>query len=266
MRAHAFKVVKRGRFWGAASGAGGQRAFTPPGARRLAMPPDHALLASPPAALETEAARAPRGKLLRRTLPICCLLTTVTYIDRSNLGLAAPTLIADGVVTRLQFGWSAASFFVSYGFLQIPMATCFTTRIGMGRWFAVTVGLWGATTAATAAVRGPGELIALRVLLGLFEAGTLPGCYCLLSRFHTVRMGVVGRVEGGERQKRVPPPPPDPPPTPPPAAAARRDGGRLPDHARVHSARRRHRRPPGRGADEAGRRRRPAGVALALPL
>jgi hypothetical protein len=97
------------------------------------------------------------------------------------------------------------------------MATCFTTRIGMGRWFAVTVGLWGATTAATAAVRGPGELIALRVLLGLFEAGTLPGCYCLLSRFHTVRMGVVGRVEGGERQKRVPPPPlaPDPPPTPP---------------------------------------------------
>lgn len=196
-----------------------RRAGGPP--QPASMPPaDPALLAPPPAALETAAApacdAALRRTLLSRTLPICCLLTAVTYIDRSNLGLAAPMLIADGIVSRLTFGWAASAFFLTYGVLQLPMSTVFTTKLGMSRWFAVTVGAWGATTAATSLVRGPGELVFLRLLLGAFEAGTLPGCYCLLSRFHTVREGwrrAGSRGVGPTRPARPAPPGTLPPPS-----------------------------------------------------
>ena len=116
--------------------------------------------------------------------PVAALITFVTYIDRGNLSLAAP-LIVPSIVTKTQYGLSASLFFVTYGFLQLPLATFFTTRAGFGRTYLVMVGLWGVFTMATAAIRGPGSLYAVRLLLGAAEAATLPGCFAFLNRFNT---------------------------------------------------------------------------------
>ena len=51
-------------------------------------------------------------------------------------------------------------------------------RVGAPAWLAVIVTLWGGTAAALAAVRGPAEFLVLRVLLGVFEAGTFPTIWC----------------------------------------------------------------------------------------
>jgi MFS family permease len=115
-------------------------------------------------------------------LPVTALITVLTFVDRSNLGLAAPVLLHDVSLTRPQYGLAASVFFVSYGLCMAPSAFLFTA-LGLRAWMTAIVILWGAVTAATAAVRGFRSLVALRVLLGAAEAGTMPGCWFLLSRF-----------------------------------------------------------------------------------
>lgn len=51
-------------------------------------------------------------------------------------------------------------------------------RVGAPAWLAVIVTLWGVSAAALAAVRGPAAFLVLRVLLGVFEAGTFPTIWC----------------------------------------------------------------------------------------
>lgn len=60
-------------------------------------------------------------------------------------------------------------------------ALCFT-RVGVTLWMSLIVVAWGLVTMAFALVRGPASLYVLRVLLGAAEAGTMPGCWFLLSR------------------------------------------------------------------------------------
>ena len=115
-------------------------------------------------------------------LPVTALITVLTFVDRSNLGLAAPVLLHDVSLTRPQYGLAASAFFVSYGLCMAPSAFLFT-RLGLRAWMTSIVILWGVVTAAMAAVRGFHSLVALRVLLGAAEAGTMPGCWFLLSRF-----------------------------------------------------------------------------------
>lgn len=102
-------------------------------------------------------------------------------------GLAAPILLHDINLSRAQYGLAAAIFFVSYGLFMAPSALCFT-RVGVTLWMAIIVVTWGCITAAFAAVRGPASLYCLRVLLGAAEAGTMPGCWFLLTRHVPARV------------------------------------------------------------------------------
>lgn len=109
----------------------------------------------------------------------------VTYIDRANLSLAAPLMLPDLGISVTQYGVAASVFFGPYGLLQIPLGALFTTRVGFRRTFALLVGLWGITTAATAAVHNFTTLVISRLALGAAEAATLPGCFALMTRFNT---------------------------------------------------------------------------------
>ena len=137
-------------------------------------------------------ARSPRACRLPpppppHTLSVTCIVTTLTFIDRANLGLAAPILLHDIHLSRAQYGLAAAVFFISYGVCMPWSALCFT-RVGVTLWMAIIVVAWGFVTAAFAAVRGPASLYVLRVLLGAAEAGTMPGCWFLLTRHVPARI------------------------------------------------------------------------------
>jgi MFS transporter, ACS family, tartrate transporter len=154
-----------------------------PAAPGTAGPPSHP---PPPVATTTTATAIHPPTLLRklyaRTVPLAVTLTLVTFIDRSNVALAAPSLIHDLGLTHAQFGLASGVLMISYGLFMLPSALGFTL-LGMRAWFAFIVFAWGIATAATGAVRSAGGLYAARLVLGAAEAGCMPGCWFLLSSF-----------------------------------------------------------------------------------
>jgi MFS family permease len=77
-------------------------------------------------------------------------------------------------LTAGQFGLAAGIFFVGYCLFEIP-SNLMLYRIGARRWLARIMISWGIVSAATAFVVGPNSFYALRLLLGIAEAGFFPG-------------------------------------------------------------------------------------------
>ena len=86
-----------------------------------------------------------------------------------------------------------SSFYISYALFEIP-ATILCKAIGPGWFLPISTILFGVCTVATGWVKTRAQMIGVRVLLGVFEAGLLPGCAYYLSRWYrrgelTLRLG-----------------------------------------------------------------------------
>lgn len=77
----------------------------------------------------------------------------------------------------------ALVFFVTYTLSQ-PPATVLCRKIGPRPFLATICLLWGAVMIGFGFVTVWTQMIALRVVLGLFEAGFFPGCVYLLSTWY----------------------------------------------------------------------------------
>lgn len=103
-------------------------------------------------------------------------------LDRSSLAFAAtqmnPALGFDASV----YGLAIGLYFITYGICQVPSAII-GLRVGMRWWFAFITAAWGAVAACFALVRTAGQLYAMRLLLGAFEAGAAPCAFHTLSAF-----------------------------------------------------------------------------------
>ncbi|WP_237690589.1 MFS transporter [Paenibacillus caui] len=98
---------------------------------------------------------------------------SINYIDRTVLSVAAPEISRHFQLTEGQMGIILSSFFWSYVLLQIPSGWI-ADKIGQRIMLAVSVGWWSLATACMGFARGFGSLVALRVLLGMGEAGAYP--------------------------------------------------------------------------------------------
>ncbi len=112
-----------------------------------------------------------------RILALLFAATTINYIDRSIIGVLAPTL-RDHV-----FGWSAAdyayittAFQVAYAIGMLSVGSL-VDRIGVRRGYALTITVWSIFGAAHALIRpafGLVGFIIARFGLGLGESGNFP--------------------------------------------------------------------------------------------
>lgn len=105
---------------------------------------------------------------------LACGLTTINYIDRVNIGVAAPTLMKELSISPASMGLLMSIFFWSYFIAMAPTGwflNKYGPRIVM---FWACLG-WGLTTMATALVQGFYSLLAVRVALGVTEAPGFPG-------------------------------------------------------------------------------------------
>jgi len=93
----------------------------------------------------------------------------ISYIDRGNLGIAATSIMRDFDVAPAVMGMLLSAFFWTYGGFQIP-AGALVDRLGIRRMYAAGFLLWSLASASIALSRGPGDVLALRLLLGLAEA------------------------------------------------------------------------------------------------
>jgi MFS family permease len=69
-------------------------------------------------------------------------------------------------------------------------------KIGGPIWLGTIGMLWGITAACFASLRSVPQFLALRFLLGVFEAGALPGMWSYLSHFYSRQRITVPLGEG----------------------------------------------------------------------
>jgi MFS transporter, ACS family, tartrate transporter len=113
-------------------------------------------------------------KAALRFVPLLTIAYLFNYLDRTSLGFAALTMNQQLGLTASQFGFAAGVFFLGYSVFEIP-SNLLLYRFGARRWIARIMISWGLVSAATAFVVGPNSFYALRLLLGIAEAGFFPG-------------------------------------------------------------------------------------------
>jgi ACS family D-galactonate transporter-like MFS transporter len=101
------------------------------------------------------------------------LATTINYVDRANLGVAAPFIQKELGLSGTQTGWVLGAFFWTYAAFQLPSGWL-VDRLGARVVYALAVVWWSLFTGATAVARGFASLLGFRLLLGAGEAPAYP--------------------------------------------------------------------------------------------
>ena len=118
-------------------------------------------------------------KVLQRLLPFTMLLFFFSLIDRTNISFAALQMNEDLGFGATVYGFAAGIFFVGYCLFEVP-SNLVLMRVGARRWLARIMLTWGLIVVATAWVSGLKSLYMMRFLLGVAEAGLLPGLFYYL--------------------------------------------------------------------------------------
>jgi MFS family permease len=120
-------------------------------------------------------------KVARRLIPFLAVLYFINYLDRTNIGFAGPNGMNEDLgLTQAMFGLASGLFFIGYLLLEVP-SNLALHRFGARRWIARILVTWGAVAAAMAFVPNHEWLYALRILLGIAEAGFFPGIILYLT-------------------------------------------------------------------------------------
>jgi len=93
----------------------------------------------------------------------------ISYIDRGNLSIAAPSMMRDFALTPAKMGVLLSAFFWTYGAFQIPSGLL-VDRLGIRRAYAAGFLIWSIASASIALSRGSGDVIGLRMVLGFAES------------------------------------------------------------------------------------------------
>ena len=120
------------------------------------------------------------NKLFRRLVVFLFVLFVFSYLDRINIGFAGLTMGKDLGLTSTMFGLATTLFYVMYVVCGIP-SNVMLTIVGARRWIAILMIVWGIASTATLFATGPNSLYALRMLVGIAEAGFLPGLLLYLT-------------------------------------------------------------------------------------
>jgi len=127
--------------------------------------------------------RATLAKVTRRLIPFLLLLYVIAWLDRVNVGFAALQMNRDLGFSPAVYGFGAGVFFVGYALFEIP-SNLILARVGARRWIARIMITWGFVSASMMFVRSETTFYALRFLLGVAEAGFLPGIIYYLTHWY----------------------------------------------------------------------------------
>jgi D-galactonate transporter len=122
----------------------------------------------------TEIGRATVAKVGWRLLPFVLLLYVVAWLDRVNIGFAALQMNKDLGFDDAVYGFGAGVFFIGYALFEVP-SNLILARVGARLWITRIMITWGVLSIAMMYVNGPMSFYSVRFLLGVAEAGFLPG-------------------------------------------------------------------------------------------
>lgn len=130
------------------------------------------------------------SKLLRkvgwRLIPLLMICFIVAYFDRVNISFAKLQMQSQLGFSDAAYGLGASMFFVGYLLCEIP-SNMILVRVGPRRWIARIMITWGIASAATLFVRTESAFYALRFVLGVLEAGFVPGVIYFFTQWFPAR-------------------------------------------------------------------------------
>ena len=130
--------------------------------------------------LSADQERATIARVVRRLVPFMFLCYVIAYIDRVNIGFAATELQRDLGLSDAAYGLGGGLFFLGYCLFEIP-SNLILERVGARVWIARIMIVWGLVSMAMMFVVGQWSFYAMRVLLGIAEAGFFPGMVLYLT-------------------------------------------------------------------------------------
>ena len=114
-------------------------------------------------------------------MPFVALMFFINYLDRTAIGFAAPNGMNDSLaLSAAQFGFASGVFFIGYILLEVP-SNLALHRFGARKWLARIMVSWGIVALLFTWVGNFEQLVGLRFLLGVAEAGFFPGAILFLS-------------------------------------------------------------------------------------
>ncbi|VVD96745.1 MFS transporter [Pandoraea commovens] len=150
-----------------AAGLAGGIAASVPDARVRADAPVHRVASE---AME----RAVVRKVSRRLLGFLFVLFLFSFLDRINVGFAALTMSQDLGLTSTMFGMASTVFYLTYVLCGVP-SNLMLVKFGARRWIGAILIAWGLASSATMFAHDATSLYLIRAIVGITEAGFLPG-------------------------------------------------------------------------------------------
>lgn len=115
------------------------------------------------------------------------LVSAVSYLDRTNISIAAPAIKLDFGISDVQMGTIFTAFVLGYALTQ-PIAGRLADRFGAYRVIAIGIVWWSVITAITGLVSATfagafGVMVAVRLLLGIGESVIYPASNRLVANW-----------------------------------------------------------------------------------
>lgn len=135
---------------------------------------------------ETDVGARALRRVNRRLLPFVFLLFVISYLDRVNVGYAGLQMTKELGFTNTVFGLGGGIFFIGYFLLDIPgsiLAEVWSAR----KWIARIMISWGFVASLTGLIHTVQQFYWLRFILGVAEAGFVPGIIVYLSHWYRPR-------------------------------------------------------------------------------
>jgi MFS family permease len=117
-----------------------------------------------------------------RIIPFVGLLYVLNILDRANVGFARLAMQDDLGLSQGVFDLGYGMFYIGYLLFEVP-SNLLMKRLGARVWIARIMITWGLISAATMLARDLWTFYALRILLGVAEAGFFPGIIYYLSNW-----------------------------------------------------------------------------------
>jgi ACS family tartrate transporter-like MFS transporter len=109
-----------------------------------------------------------------RILSLVFIIYLVAFLDRANVAYAKLSMSGELGFSERVYGFGAGLFFIGYLVLEVPGALI-VQRWGARRWITRILATWGICTVLTAYIHTAHQFYLARFLLGLAEAGLIPG-------------------------------------------------------------------------------------------
>ncbi len=110
------------------------------------------------------------------------LATTINYIDRQALSVAAPVIKEDLDISNEGYGWIVSAFLLAYAIMQF-LSGRIVDKIGVKKGFNIAVIWWSIAAMLHALGRGVWSLGIARFLLGIGEAANYPTAMKAISKW-----------------------------------------------------------------------------------